>query len=87
MTFKQKKDLLNLIDEYQWHEDNLYVFIMYYELPDFMKFFENYNTLFDDDGVDVVWRGNYMCIPNFQEVLDYIGIEEEEIKAMFDNEQ
>lgn len=86
MTFKQKKDLLNLIDEYHWYEDNLYVFIMRYELCDFMKLFDNHPTLFDDDGVDVVWKGSYMCIPNFQEVLDYIGLEEEEIKEMFEEE-
>lgn len=84
MTFKQKRDLLNLINEYHWSGDELYVCIMYDHLSLFMRFFDNHPTLFDDDGIDVVWRGNYMCIPNFQEVLDYIGIEEEEIKAMFE---
>ena len=80
-----------LISEYHWYGNdtsdlNLYVMIDHYQMSDFMCLFKEYPTLFDDEGVEMRWKGNYVCIPNFEDVLGYIGWDIDEIKAFFDKE-
>lgn len=91
MTFKEKKNLLDLIDEFHWYEEGkkrvLYVFIDMWDLEEFSKFFrEKYPSLFDDEGIECNWKGSYVCIPYFDDVLDYIGLSKEEIHEMFEEE-
>lgn len=91
MTFKEKNTLLNLIDEFRWVAEEkgrtLYVFIDMWDLNEFSKFFrEKHPSLFDDEGVACSWKGSYVCIPNFEDVLDYIGLSEEEVYEMFEEE-
>lgn len=91
MTFKEKNTLLNLIDEFHWVAEGegrtLYVFINLWDLEEFSKFFrEKYQSLFNEEGVACNWKGSYVCIPNFEDVLDYIGLSEEEVYEMFEEE-
>lgn len=85
MTFKEKKELLGLIDEFYWHKkDTLCIFINIWKFEDFSQLFrQNYPSLFADDGIECYWKGTYVCIPNFDYVLDFIGLSEEEIHEMF----
>ena len=54
-------------------------------MPDFMKFFYGKSiSLFEEDGVECVWRGDYMCFPNFEDVLEYLDLSEEELHEMFE---
>ena len=93
MTFKEKKELLGLIDEYYWcqkdkrdkGDDTLYIFIDIWKFEDFSQLFrQNYPSLFADEGIECYWKGTYICIPNFDYVLDFIGLSEEEIYEMFE---
>ena len=92
MRFKEKLTLLDLIAEFHWNlietnKKSLYVFVDYYNLSEFMKFFSNMsNSLFDDEGVECSWKGDYMCFPHFEDVLEFLGLSEEEIKEMFEEE-
>lgn len=91
MTFKEKKNLLDSIDEFHWYEEGkkrvLYVFIDLWDFDDFSKFFrEKHLSLFDENGVACSWKGSYICIPYFDDVLDYIGLSTEEIHEMFEEE-
>ena len=91
MTFKEKKTLLDLIDEFHWYTTrdgrSLYVFIDLWDFDDFSKFFrEKHPSLFDDEGIECSWKGSYICIPNFEDVLEYIGLSEEEVHEMFEEE-
>ena len=91
MTFKEKKTLLNLINEFHWYTTRdgryLYVFIDLWNFDDFSKYFrEKHPSLFDDNGIECYWKGSYICIPNFEDVLDFIGLSEEEIHEMFEEE-
>lgn len=90
MTFKEKYTLLGLIGEFHWDgtdKEHLYVFVNHYNMPDFMKFFDGKSrSLFEEDGVECVWRGDYMCFPNFEDVLHFIGLSEEEVHEMFEEE-
>ena len=87
MTFKEKKELLCLIDEYYWCKkdkrdkgDTLDI----WKFEDFSQLFiQNYPSLFADDGIECYWKGTYICIPNFDYVLNFIGLSEEEIHEMF----
>jgi hypothetical protein len=94
MTFKEKKELLNLIDEYHWNKrdrgakgDTLYIFIDLWNFEEFSQLFrEKHPSLFDDEGIECYWKGSYVCIPDFDDVLDYIGLSEEEMYEMFEKE-
>ena len=92
LTFKQKNELLNLISEYHWYKDYdtnkeyLIVCVDYYNVSDFIYFFRSYKSLFDDDGIDMKMFDYYISVPYFDEILDYIGLEEQEIKEMFEEE-
>lgn len=91
MTFKEKKTLLDLIDEFHWYTTSdgrtLYVFIYLWDLDEFSKLFrEKHPSLFDEDGIECHWKGSYICIPNFEDVLDFIGLSEDEIHEMFEEE-
>ena len=91
MTFKEKKTLLDLIDEFHWYTTkdgrSLYVFIDLWDFDELSKYFREKNpSLFDDDGIECYWKGSYICIPNFEDVLDYIGLSEEEVHEMFEEE-
>ena len=91
MTFKEKKTLLDLIDEFHWVAEGkgrtLYVFIDLWDLDEFSRFFRGkHPSLFDEEGVACSWKGSYVCIPNFEDVLDFIGLSEEEIHEMFEEE-
>ena len=69
-----------------------YAFIIHCEnvsvdFDELSKFFrEKHPSLFDDDGIECYWKGSYICIPNFEDVLDFIGLSEEEIHEMFEEE-
>lgn len=92
LRFKEKKALMDLINEFHWYlesngKKSLYVFVDYYDMPDFMKFFsDSHPSLFDDEGIDMKWKGSYMCIPNFDNILEYIGESWEDINEMFEEE-
>lgn len=92
MTFKEKYTLIGLISEFHWsntesNNKTLYVFVDDYNLSEFMKFFsDKHRSLFDEDGVECVWRGDYMCFPHFEDTLEYIGLSEEEVHEMFEEE-
>lgn len=91
MTFKEKKTLLDLIDEFHWYKEGkkrvLYVFINLWDLEEFSKRFqEKHPSLFDEEGIECHWKGSYVCIPNFEDTLEYIGLSEEEIYEMFEEE-
>ena len=91
MTFKEKKTLLDLIDEFHWFDDGkrreLCVYVYLWDFDDLSKFFrEKHSSLFDDDGIECYWKGSYVCIPEFDDILDYIGLSEEEINEMFEEE-
>ena len=91
MTFKEKKTILDLIDEFHWYTNDrgcsLYVFINLWDFREFSKFFEEkHPSIFDEEGIECVWKGSYCCIPNFDDMLDYIGLSEEEIHEMFEEE-
>lgn len=94
MTFKEKKELLDLIDEYHWFKrdigakrDTLYIFIDLWDFEEFSQLFrQKHPSLFDDDGIECHWKGYYVCIPDFDDVLDYIGLSEEEMYEMFEKE-
>ena len=90
MTFKEKKELLDLIDEYHWYmrgskDDTLYIYIYIWNFEDFSQLFrQKYTSLFDDEGIECYWKGSYVCIPDFDDVLDFIGLSEEEMYEMFE---
>lgn len=89
MTLEEKNTLLDLINEFHWYTTGdgrcLYVFIDLWNFDDFSKYFrEKHPSLFDDDGIECYWKGSYVCIPNFDDVLDYIGLSEEEVHEMFE---
>lgn len=91
MTFKEKKTMLDLIEEFHWVKNekdvSLYVFINLWEFNEFSKFFlKKHSSLFDDEGIECHWKGSYVCIPNFDDVLDYIGLSEEKVHEMFEEE-
>lgn len=91
MTFKEKKELLDLIDEYHWYKrdrvDTLYIFIDLWNFEEFSQLFrQKHPSLFDDEGIECYWKGSYVCIPDFDDVLDFIGLSEEEMYEMFEKE-
>lgn len=91
MTLEEKNTLLDLINEFHWYATRdgrcLYVFIDLCDFEEFSKYFrEKHPSLFDDDGIECYWKGSYICIPNFEDVLDFIGLSEEEIHEMFEED-
>lgn len=91
MTFKEKKTMLDLITEFHWVKNekgvSLYVFINLWEFNEFSKFFlKMHLSLFNEEGIKCHWKGSYVCIPNFDDVLDFIGLSEEEMHEMFEEE-
>lgn len=91
MKYLKIKELLDSISEYHWYGNNtsdlsLYVMIDYYNMSDFMRLFNDYPTVFDDDGIEMRWKGDYVCIPDFDDVLKYVGLEMDEIKDIFDKD-
>lgn len=91
MKYKQIKELLDLIGEYHWYGNDtnnlsLYVFVDHYNMSDFMRLFNGYPSLFDDEGIEMRWKGSYVCISDFDEVLGNVGLDIDEIKEIFDKE-
>lgn len=91
MKYKQIKELLDLISEYHWYGNDtmnlsLYVFVDHYNMSDFMRLFNDYPSLFDDEGIEMRWKGSYVCISDFDEVLGNVGLDIDEIKEIFDKE-
>ena len=95
LTFKEKKELLDLISEHHWYEsgrggrgtngDTLYIFIDLWNFEEFSQVFrQKHHSLFDDEGIECYWKGSYVCIPDFDDVLDFIGLSEEEMYEMFE---
>ena len=93
MKYSEIQEMLKLIGEFHWHKnrngkEELYVFIEYYNVADFMRLFSaKHPSLFDEEGVLMHWKGTYLCIPNFDDVLDFCGIEENEMKEIFNEEK
>lgn len=92
LKFREKQSLLLLIDEYHWHkgsrgEDHLYIFVSCHNMESFMRYFSTFPFLFDDEGIEIVWKGLYVCIPDFEQILDRIGESWEDIRDMFNEEQ
>lgn len=89
MTFKEKMRLVNIVDEYHWdsfdnRDDELWVIVNCDNFSEFADIFKKQFSMFDDEGVQCIWKYNYIVIREFQEVLEYCGVEIEEIKEMFD---
>ena len=67
--------------------DALYIFIDLWNFEEFSQLFrQKHPSLFDDEGIECYWKGSYVCIPDFDDVLDYIGLSEEEMYEMFEKE-
>jgi hypothetical protein len=49
-----------------------------------MEVLSKHQCLFDDDGISAVLKDHYVCIPDFEEILEMLGLEMEEIKEIFD---
>ena len=91
MTFKDKKNLLDLIDEFHWYKENdkdtLYVFVNIWDMQEFAELFKRTHPgVFDEEGIECVWKGSYVCFPHFDDVLCFF-LEEEEVKEMFEEEK
>lgn len=91
MTFKEKKELLDMIDEYHWYKgdkgDTLYIFIDLWNFEEFSQMFrQKHPSLFDYEDIECYLKGSYVCIPDFDDVLDFIGLSEEEMYEMFEKE-
>ena len=89
MTFKEKMRLVNIVDEYHWdsfdnRDDELWVIVNCDNFSEFADIFKNQFSMFDDEGVQCIWKYNYVVIRDFQKVLEYCDVEIEEIKEMFD---
>lgn len=89
LRFKEKKALMDLIDKFCWVKNvkgvSLYVFIDLWDFYDLSKYFrEKHPSLFDNGGIEYHGKGSYICIPNFEDVLDSIGLSEEEVHEMFE---
>lgn len=89
MTFKEKMRLVNVINEYKWdsfdnRDDELWVIVGCDDFSEFADIFKNQFSVFDDEGVQCIWKYNYIVIREFQDVLEYCGLEIEEIREMFD---
>lgn len=73
-----------LICEHQWDkEGNLVVFVNNYNFEDFMNILKEHRFLFEDDGILSYLQEDYVIIPFFNEILEMMGFESEEIKGMF----
>lgn len=84
MKFRELHDLCNSICEHHWEEDNsLSVFVNDYEFDDFMKVLREYKGLFETPIPAFVGDG-YLIIPNFDDYLDMMGVDKEEIKEIFE---
>lgn len=89
MTFKEKMRLVNIVCEHHWdsfdnRNDELWVIVNCDDFSEFADIFKDKFSIFDDEGIQCVWKYNYIVIREFQEVLEYCGVEIEEIKEMFD---
>lgn len=87
MRFKQKKQMLDAISEYHWNNGELLVFVSNYNFADFMKLFRKNYCLFEDGGMNAYLQDDCVCIPGFDRHLECIGLDMEEIKEIFEEEE
>ena len=80
--------MVDAICEYKWdNEGHLVICVNNYEFDDFMKPFKAYPSLFDDEGILAYLQDHYIVIPYFDDILERIGFEEEDIKEIFEEEE
>ncbi len=65
----------------EYHYDSgkkiFYGFIEYYHIGDFVELMGN-ASYFDDGGVEVTWKGNYIAV-NLTDICEYFCIDEDNI--------
>lgn len=84
MKFREKMKLAESICEYHWENGVLVVFVNDYEFESFMSVLKEHNCLFDDEGIAAYLRNGYVCVPEFDNILEMLGLDIEEIKEMFE---
>lgn len=84
MNFREKMKMVDAICEYQWdNEGHLVVCVNNYEFDDFMKNFKSHHSLFEDDGILAYLQDHYVFIPYFDDILECVGFEFEDIEEIF----
>ena len=58
--------------------DDIFVCLEPVELIRFFEITSKTPGLFDDTGIDVIMRSNYIVIPSFNYILDYFDIDSEQ---------
>ena len=81
---KEIRETYNVICEYQWDkEGNLLVCVNNYDFEDFMNLLKGHRYLFEDEGILSYLQEDYIIVPYFNEFLEMMGFETEEIKEVF----
>jgi len=63
--------------EYNWHNDDVIMFLPIYQIEDFQKVL-NCESVYDDSGIECYMKNGYLAI-EMKYVVDYFGFNLEDI--------
>lgn len=89
MTFREKKSIYDLIDEYHWENDSLIIYIFHCNIQELLEFvFQNLDDSYEAEhgSIPMYADAMHICIENFDTVLSFMDLSEDEIKDMFEEE-
>ena len=79
-----------MIDEHQWHNNELIVLVPIYNLEDFLNFInEDLNDVFYAEhrgGIKMTVDDTHAWVEDFQNILEWMGCSQEEIEEIFEKE-
>lgn len=83
MNFKEKHELVNSIYDYVCVCDNLKIYIDKYQCADFVNFMSRHKDKINLKKIKAYDHGLSIIIPDFNKVLEEVGLTESEILEMF----
>lgn len=84
MKFRELHDLCNSICEYHWEGEELTVMVDDYMFDDFMKVLKKQRNILINEPVKAFICDGYVSIPEFEKLLEKMGVEHEEFKEIFE---
>lgn len=76
-----KKFADEYIDEFHWDGESLIVFVYAWNIVELCSLLGS--TYLSDNGVKCVLKDRYVAIPDFEYILEYFGLDEDDINEIF----
>lgn len=77
--------ILEVNPEWKWNDDDVFVWIPFYELQDFYNLIKGSGNLLDEGGIQCQLIPNYICF-EMKQICDHYGIELEDVFPKKDND-